>query len=83
MEIWYRRELFRRAEAKVITKSDRDNAVQRHAIHREWFLSTVMNVHSQNAVMIVPIETFPQDTVMSLHVSIIHCYVARLDNNNF
>ena len=56
MEILYRRELFCRAEAKVITKSDRDIAVQRHAVHREWFLSNVMNVHSQNAVVIVPIE---------------------------
>ncbi|PVH80611.1 amidase signature enzyme [Cadophora sp. DSE1049] len=41
---------------KSITKSSRDEALARLGVHREWFLSSIMNQASKNAIVIVPIE---------------------------
>jgi len=60
------------ADAKTITKAARDVAVERLAIHREWFLNKVMASNTHNTIVIVPVEnispryrddppTFPRD----------------------
>ena len=40
----------------TITQAERDTAITRLKIYREWFIREVMQVEKSNSIVIIPIE---------------------------
>ena len=45
-----------REVSRLITKDERDIAVERLDVYKEWFLKTVMRTGKYDSVVIIPIE---------------------------